>query len=161
MEIFEIHITADDKIHEVAKQHNHKTIIVDLLNPDKTLIRSEHMTSIISKHSSYDECKIFVDKIVQIYKDGGVEICRVKIECPIYDHYINQSIYAESHFETNGNEYAISRNQKKTVFLGTDREYNKENYHEFIDKHKGRDLELCLYDDNSSEDSDWLDLWNK
>lgn len=163
MEVFEVHITGNDLIHEVAAKRDEKTIAVDLLRPDKTVIRTEHMTSLIFKlpqTNSYEKCKEIVDEIVKDYTQSGVEIFRVKIESPFYDYYINKSIYVESHFETDDTRYPISRNQKKTTFLATDREYNMNKYEEFVERHVGNDLELCLYDTFPTEDLDWLGLFN-
>jgi hypothetical protein len=163
MEIFEVHITADNTIHEVAKKFEVKTISVDLLAPDGSLLRTEHMTSVVLKHKSYLDCLKHVVELVNNMEIFCVVVERIKIECPPYEHYIKDSLYMESHFDADGWDYPVSRNQKKTVTLATDREYNQERYAEFRQKHTGRDLELCLFDSNHQEDLDWLQLyraWN-
>lgn len=164
MEIFEVHITGDSSIHTVAKKYKHKTIAIDLLRPDKTCLRTEHMTSIILKYpcrtEAYKDCLNLVEEIAQSYERDGVEIARVKIESPIYDYYVDDSLYVESHFPTDQTFYPISRNQKKTLYLATDREYKLHRYDNFMDIHEGKDLELCLYDTNPTEDLDWLKLFD-
>jgi hypothetical protein len=160
MEVFEIHITGDESIHRLAKKYDHKTIAIDLLRPDYSCIRTEHMTSFILKYPfqtlAYDSCKLLVDNIVRCYEADGLKIARVKIESPFYDYYIEQSLYIESHFTTDGTYYPISRNQKKTACLATDREYDQDLYWDFKQKHEGKELELCLYDTFPREDLDWL-----
>jgi hypothetical protein len=164
MEIFEIHITGDESIHRIAKKYDHKTIAIDLLRPDRSFIRTEHMTSLVLNYpfprESYKECKSLVDQIVLSYESDGLKITRVKIECPFYEHYVNQSLYIESHFETESTHYPISRNQKKTVCLATDREYDKDEYFMFKKQHEGKELELCLYDTFPKEDIDWMCLFD-
>lgn len=162
-EFFEIHITGDESIHRLAKAYGHKTIAIDLLRPDYSTIRTEHMTSLILKYpfrtEAYDDCKKLVDKIVDRYLADGLKIERVKIESPVYDYYEEESLYIETHFESNDTFYPISRNKKKTVCLATDREYNQYNYWNFKEKHEGKEMELCLYDTNQLEDIDWLKLF--
>ena len=163
MEFFEIHITGDESIHRLAKKYGHKTIAIDLLRPDLSVLRTEHMTSIVLKYpfdtGEYDRCKTLVDHIVCCYEADGLKISRVKIESPFYDYYVDQSIYMESHFESESTYYPVSRNQKKTVLLATDREYDHSGYWDFKEKHDGKELELCLYDTNPREDIDWLGLF--
>ena len=163
MEIFEVHITGDESIIASATSLGVKTISVDLLKPDQTSLRTEHMTSQVYKFPTYLECKQHVDKLVEQLTGLGVSIQRVKIESPIYDHYIKDSLYVESHFPATDWSYPVSRNVRKTELLATDREYNQAGYDSFRELHKGRDLELCLYDNNPQEDMDWLMIytaWN-
>lgn len=159
METFEIHITGSQCIHDIGGRYKHKTIAIDLLKPDRSVLRTEHMTSFVRKFSHYDQCKSYVDKIYRMYVLDGLTVHRVKIESPVYEHYIDSSLYIESHFESDQVDYPISRNQKKTVCLATDREYDIKRYDEFIEKHRDHDLELCLFDTNPREDYDWLELW--
>jgi hypothetical protein len=93
MEVFEIHITADEAIIEAAKELNVKTIIIDLIRPDQSLFRTEYMTSYIYRCENYDECKEYVDDITVKLTNLGVKIVRVKIECPLYQKYIGNSLY--------------------------------------------------------------------
>ena len=155
-------MTGDQSIHKVSKKHRHKAIAIDLLKPDKTILRTEHMTSIIIRYpyrGAYDECKDMVDQIVASYARDGVKIIRVKIESPVYEHYIKKSIYIESHFETTKSYFPISKNQAKNTLLATDREYNKNLYNRFLEIHEKHDLELCLYDTFPTEDLDWLEMF--
>ena len=117
------------------------------------------MTSQIFRFETYGECKSYVDGIVQKLKDLGVEIIRVKIESPDYDHYRAQSCYMESHFEGADCIYPMSRNVRKTTILQTDREYDKENYDVFHKKYENVELELCLFDTFVEEDLDWFSLY--
>lgn len=163
MEVFEVHITGDESIHEVAKRHDYKTIAVDLLRPDKSVIRTEHMTSLIFKYPfenmSFERCKALVYDIVRKFEDAGVKIIRVKIECPFYDHYRKQSLYMESHFITEETTHPLSRNRRKTTLLGTDRTYNRNEYVRFKNKYEGKEVELCLHDTFPDEDKDWFDCY--
>lgn len=162
MEVFEVHITGDKSIHEVAKSFDHKTIAIDLLNPDKSVLREEHMTSIVYKYTSansYDMCKRLVLQTAAIYAKMGVNVMRVKIESPPYEHYVKQSLYMESHFVSDEFFHPTSRNQRKTHFLATDRTYHQAEYDSFAKRHTGADLELCLYDNFVEEDRDWFDAY--
>jgi len=159
METFEIHITGDESILNNAERLGLRTIVVELLTPDVTVLRNEFMTSHVAKFVNYEACKIWVDDIVLQLKDAGTNIIRVKIESPYYEHYVEQSCYIESHFKTeNPDKYPISRNVRKSYYLGTDRVYNQDCYSEF--RKKWDEVELCLYDSDYLEDADWLDLWD-
>jgi hypothetical protein len=153
MEIFEIHITGEEAILEAANKLGVKNITIDLLAPDRKHHRTEYMTSDVKRFANYDSCKEYVDKLV---KQLGVHIIRVKIESPYYAHYKDQSCYIESHFDTENNEYPISRNQNKTTCLSTDRCYEKDSYDAFREKYEGKVVELCLFDSYVEEDFDWF-----
>lgn len=160
MEVFEVHITGDENIIEVCKNNGYKSISVDLLKPNQSILRTEYMTSMILKHNNYKECKIAVDNCVNIIKNNKVNVIRVKIESPFYEHYIDQSLYMESHFEATNDKYPMSRNKRKTTILATEREYDKKLYNQFINRWKdSKELELCLYDTWIDEDKDWFELY--
>lgn len=113
MEVFEVHITGDEKIHEVSRRLGLKTISIDLLRPDRTVLRVEHMTSQIFKFENYEKCHAHVQNVVDQLLAADVDIERVKIECPDYKHYREQSLYMESHFQINEPKgYPTSKNQK-------------------------------------------------
>lgn len=162
MEIFEVHITGGESILDAAKSLNVKTISVNLLRPDGSHLRTEHMTSQVYRFPSYQDCKQHVDSLVEQLRTAGVGISRVKIESPCYEHYMEISLYCESHFPATDWSYPVSRNARKTDRLATDRQHKKDaepGYYEFRALHAGRDLELCLYDDNPQENLDWLQLY--
>lgn len=162
MEVFEVHITGDKSILEHGEALGVKTIAVDLLRPDKSLLRSEYMTSIIMKCTNYETCKQQVCELSDKLLARGVGIIRTKIECPPYQHYLGSSLYAESHFKTTSyDDFPVSRNQKKDYLLATDRTYDKGEYSEFMKLHEDDELELCLFDSFIDEDLDWLSLWAK
>lgn len=157
MEIFEIHITGDKHIIQICKYLNLKAIVVDLLDKDLKTIRTEYMTSIVRKFDNYDQCKKYVDDLVEVLQfQEQANIIRVKIESPYYDHYVGQSKYMETHFVSNDNKLPLSRNQNKTTLLATDRVYNISQYDDFMSKYQ--DIELCLFDSYVEEDFDWLKL---
>lgn len=156
MEIFEVHITGDSKIIEMASYLNLKTIQVDLFRPDKSYLRTEYMTSHVFKLKDFEECKKVVDDAVAFLSKGS-SIIRTKIESPYYAHYADQSCYIESHFDDDSFKYPTSRNKNKIKFMGTDREYQKEKYESF--RLRWSDIEICLFDSFVEEDSDWLNLW--
>lgn len=167
LQVFEIHITGDKKIIEAAKSLNVNTIVIDLVKPDRSYFRTEYMTSHTYRCKDYDECKQWVDGIVSKLKDAGVNIIRVKIECPRYPQYADQSLYFEIHFQAKDNcRLPMSRNHGKDYFLCTDREYDKKSYGALAIKYccmwrapPHFTTEYCLYDTNVEEDKDWFDLY--
>src|SRR5581483_3801547 len=128
MEIFEIHITGDKKILEAGNKLDIKTITLDLVKPDKSYFRTEYMTSYIHRCENYGECKKFADNLVNQLLNEGVQIIRVKIECPYYSHYKDKSLYFEVHYQAENNLYPMSQNKGKDYFLCTVREYDKDRY---------------------------------
>lgn len=58
-----------------------RTIAVDLLRPDLSVLRTEHMTSHVAQFDSYEECLSFVLKIGMAFEKAGSPIIRMKIEC--------------------------------------------------------------------------------
>jgi len=158
METFEIHITGSKGINEQLDRLGIKNIIIDLLKPNYRVLRTEFMSSFVSKHTNLDECKKYVDSILA---NLSCEIIRVKIETPYYEHYKDQCLYLESHFRPFNLEYPISRNIKSFKDLETDRTYNKSQYEAFRKKWKRADVEMCLYDTFVAEDKDWFDLYQK
>jgi hypothetical protein len=158
--IFEIHITGDETIHQIFKNAI-KTIAVQLLRPDGTVLRTEHMTSHLVHAPSYESCKELVDGLVADLVATGVRIVRTKIECPYYEEYLNHSCYIESHFvESDGVfRFPTSRNARKTELLATDREYDRSKFGAFRERYKDAVVELCLFDDFVDEDKDWFDLY--
>lgn len=157
MSYFEIHLTGDERIHDLAKTKSLKTIVVDLLRPDFSVLRSEHMTSFVIEKSQYEEVLQYVKELEWYFRDAG--LIRSKIESPFEHQYVEQSLYIESHFVTETAEFPISRNRKKSTFLATDREYDQKKYNNFRKIYNSKGLELCLYDSNVSEDADWFCLF--
>lgn len=157
MEVFEVHITGDEAIHAVAAKEGLKTIAIDLLKPDGSVLRTEHMTSHVYRFENYDRCSLCVQNVVNKFEIAGVRVIRVKIESPYYEHYRAQSLYMESHFQAEDFKYPTSKNQRKTTLLATDRTEDKTKYEAFKNQHKGNELELCLYDSFQAEDKDWFD----
>lgn len=170
MEIFEIHITGDEKILNIGNELGLKTITIDLLKPNRSYHRTEYMTSQVHHAENYFECKAYVDDIVDKLVDKGVEIKRVKIECPYYKHYDYQSLYLELHYRAGCNTYPLShtRGKDEDTYLCTVRTYDKGEYTTLLWNHtrgvvSKRDLviELCLYDTDVNEDKDWFDLYEQ
>lgn len=160
MEVFEIHITGDEGIHKAAKEFGIKTITVNLLTPNRELLRVEHMTSHLLKLKSISECMEYVKVMKQFIESRNVALFRTKIESPCYSHYVNSSCYIECHFKSEDFILPTSQNAKKTDFLATDREYDKKKYSQFVLKNKNIDqIELCLFDSYVEEDKDWFDLY--
>lgn len=161
VKIFEIHVTGDESIHEIAKLRSHKTIVIDLLRPDGSVMRTEHMTSIAAKFLTVIGCHLFVSDLVCYLEANGVNIFRVKIESPYYEEYKPIGLYMESHFEAEDFVFPTSKNKNKTTLLATDRQYKQDQYDAFRKQYKGKEVELCLYDTNIVEDADWFDLYKK
>lgn len=159
MELFEIHITSDSTIHEIAKRFNHKTIQVALLRPDQSLIRVEHMTSMRVHYRSYIECLSWVGHYQNDYRG----FTRFKIECPAsYSYYLRDALYVESHFPAEDLNSPISRNVGSGKLLSTNRECDPEKFEEFLrGQPAGSEKEICLFDTNIGQDQDWLDYWRK
>ena len=159
MEVFEVHITGSENIHQIAKGLGLKTIAIDLLQPDMNVLRVEHMTSHIYRFENFERCGEEVIKIVNQMRDSGVVIHRVKVESPDYQHYRTHSLYMESHFEAEGLFFPLSRTHGKEKLLATDRTYDQSRYDDFVKINKGRDLELCLWDTCVEEDLDWFECY--
>jgi hypothetical protein len=134
METFEIHITGEQNIINAGKSLGVKTISIDLLNPDGSFYRTEHMTSEVRKFDSFKTCRTWVENIVSELVGNGVSVHRVKIESPFYAHYEDISCYIESHFLASDGRYPLSRNRKKIELLATDRTYHKWEYASFREK---------------------------
>lgn len=162
MEVFEVHITGDESIIDVCKDSPIKTIAVDLLRPDLSHLRTEYMTSQIFRFENFSFCKKHVDRIVSRFLKEKVSIFRIKIESPYYPHYVESSLYMESHFPYNRTKnYPISKSQHKSNYLMTDRTYSKDEYDSFRKKYANAEIELCLYDTNVKEDEDWFELYGE
>ncbi len=154
---FEIHITGDSTINEALDKLGIKNIIIELLKPNGCLLRTEYMSSFVVS-LQYSEIHEYVLDIVS--KLTECNIVRVKIESPPITHLFPMSLYVESHFIPKGNNYPLSRNTRSGKILGTDREYSKSKYLEFLDKWKDEDCELCIFDTFKEEDYDWFNLYN-
>ena len=157
MELFEVHITtADDSIHDFCLKNNGiKTIAVQLLRPDKSVLRTEHMTSQTYRFESYDNCLKEVLRITEEIKKE-CPVIRVKIESVYYAHYSKQSLYIETHFDSTEMKFPTSKNKNKSNLLATDRTKNKDQYYFFMKKYLANEIELCLYDTFEDEDLDWF-----
>jgi len=158
MKIFEIHITGESDINKELTTLGIKNIIIDLLGPDKLVLRTEYMSSFTKKFENIYECKEYVNSLCHLLKS---KIIRVKIESPFYEEYIDKSLYMESHFNPFNLNYPISRNQRSQKLIATDRTNNKLSYNDFRKKWENEDVELCLYDSFIEEDRDWFDLYKK
>ena len=160
--IFEVHITGDESIHAVAAAKQHKTITLELVRPNYSLIRLDHMTSLIISATDLSSALTQLKEIEKHYIDGGVDIKRVKMECPLtaeYKDYVRDAIYAECHFEATNSKLPTSRNIKKSEFSATDRCYNNACFLEFYFEYSEQDIELCVLDTNPTWDKDWADHW--
>lgn len=161
MKTFEIHITGDQNIHQIAPSLGLRTIEIELLRPDGTVLRTEHMTSDVRKFESFEFALDFVGNMKFGLLANGCQVVRTKIECPPYNEYLPSAYYAESHFPVRdlSVECPISRNKRNGKLLGTTRTFNKSLYRTFLETYKDKEIELCLHDSNVDEDKDWMDLW--
>ena len=90
MEKFEIHITGTENIISVLKELEVKSLHAEMRNPKNETVGIEYMSSFIKEFENYETCKKWVDSFSLELENKGVEICRVKIECPyFYNHYIH------------------------------------------------------------------------
>ncbi len=158
MKTFEIHITGVNKnILMEFENKGIKTLHAQLLSPTEEIVGEEFMSSLIKKFETYEDCKLWVDELCsKIHTD----IRRVKIECPVYEEYIERSLYIETHFPTTNNLSPFVKNVRSSKLVSTEREYDKTKYKEFIEKYKdNKEVELCLYDDYIREDFYWFNLF--
>lgn len=162
MEIFEIHITGEEKIITILNDFNYKTLHAELRNKNNETIGAEYMSSFKQEFLNYETCKKFVDDLVDYLLTQNIEIYRVKIECPyFYNHYKEMAIYVESHFPTTelNNHYPFVYNVNSKKYVSTDRIYLKSEYNDFIEKWKQEpksEIEYCLFDDNIRHDEEWV-----
>jgi hypothetical protein len=159
MEIFDIHITGDPTIHVAATDLGFKTITFDLLRPDGSVLRTEHMTSSAMKIKNFRQCLVKVKDTADLLRNLGVEVSRVKIESPYYPHYVKRSLYMECHYEADDFRHPTSRNKKKTTLSATDRIWDRNSYDVFASRNFGKDIEICLYDDFPEKDADWFEAY--
>ena len=160
MEIFEVHITGNKNILELSKEIPVKTIEIELFTPDKKVLRTEYMTSQIIKAKNYLECLSKTsDTLKKLFL---ASIHRVKIECPPYFSYFDKALYVESHFEAVDSNFPLSKNVRKSSFLGTARTYKKSEFQSFVSffNNTKSEVEFCLFDSYVDEDKDWMDLYN-
>jgi hypothetical protein len=158
---FEVHITGDSSILKHACSLGIKTIEVDLLRPNLSKMRTEYMTSYIFSRELYSTALESVFNTTLSLTKLGVDVERVKIECPYINEYIKQSLYLESHWDINGiptdKTFPLSKNRNKhNRYLATDRTYDSSKYEDFKEKYKMVVTELCLFDSNLVEDFDWF-----
>lgn len=166
MEQFEIHITGSENIMEVLDRMVLKSLHLKLLSPTRVEIADEYMSSFVMHFEDYETCKEWVDEFVFTLEAESVQIYRVKIECPYYyEHYKNQSVYVEAHFDTTSFHLPVSYNVLSKKYTSTTREYLKSQYNDFITKWREyrlpAEIEFCLYDDNIRQDSHWLKLYQR
>ncbi|MEO6303838.1 MAG: hypothetical protein ABIP51_11770 [Bacteroidia bacterium] len=162
MENFEIHITGSSpEIINNLRRREIKTIIIDLLKPSGEIVATEYMSSIVKEFFNIDECKKWVQGLVNSLLFDKIDITRIKIESPFYPHYVSQSLYIESHFITSSYDYPISRNVASNKLIATDREYDISKFNSFKDKYINEEVELCLFDNNINGDKKWFDLYKK
>ena len=138
-----------------------KCIEIESLNIYGQNIGTQHMTSIIKKFTDKEEAVEFAKSLSYKFGKCGISVHRTKVESPIYDEYLYDALYVESHFESNQFIFPTSRNVKKNTLLATHREYDINAYQYFIDFHNKRnhELELCLYDTNVYIDFDWFNCY--
>jgi len=156
--LFEIHITGDISIHEKAKALGIKTIRVINLKPNGDILSIHHMTSDRRHFENYKLCRLWVESI-----EHDLGSIRTKIECPPYDEYMQEAIYAECHYKSFATKHTTptSMNAAKTHKIATKRELKKYNFRTFCSFFSDQlfETELCLYDDNQDLDKEWMGLY--
>jgi len=170
MKIFEIHITGDETIRSIL---DYKTISIENLTPDGTILCIDHMTSHVIKRETAFEAVEETFRMMNFLKNKDISIERVKIECPFYEEYQQESIYIECHKilgckilkqleppNRNGRFLLpTSRNKDNNKLMSTTRTYWKEDFENFRNQNKDHDVELCLVDTNIAHDSLWFSLY--
>ena len=147
--LFEIHITGSDNIHDACKARSLKTIKIELLRKNYSVIRIDHMTSIHINVPNIVDAMFYVNELEEYLKSNNVDIFRSKVECPLlpeYSEFIKNSLYVECHFLSDNSLCPVSKNVGGSKFLGTLREYDKRNYLEFYFNKldTNADVELCV-----------------
>lgn len=166
MEIFEFHIYINDKVADkffhVCNTFDIKKLEIMSLDKDNNGIKVEYMTSFVRKLKNYREAFLLVNAMDEYLGKLGCLSYRKKIESPYYEHYVNLSLYLETHFESSNFELPTSKNVLKNKLIATDRELNKDRYSDFLSLHQslGREIEMCLYDTNMTSDKEWFDAYN-
>lgn len=164
---YEFHITGTPDIVESAKLLCIKTIVIDSLKKDGSYIKTEYITSHIEEFTDDEEAIDYLNGLTHslltnmIYWkwankkfDYSSRIFRCKVERQYFPG--NKGLYIESHWKDDSFVYPTSKNQAKESLLATDRVWLPEKYPEFIKKHEGKELELCIFDSNPDLDSDWF-----
>lgn len=165
MKTFEIHITVnlDDAsmFKNICDLADIKCIEIESLDMYGQNVDIQHMTSIIKKFVDKKEAIEFAKSLSYKFCKCGISVHRTKVESPIYEEYLNDALYVETHFESDQFVFPTSRNIKKNTLLATHREYDKNFYQHFIDHHrkKNHELELCLYDTNINLDTNWFNYY--
>lgn len=156
---FEIHITGEESILSELTELGLKNISVELLRPNKDIIRIEHMSS-FTINLDYKDIHDYVKSLISILKS---HIFRIKVECPPIKDLFPLSLYIESHFEPleGITKYPLSRNLSSRNLMATDREYSKKEYENFLEYWKNEVCELCILDTFKEEDFDWFQLYEK
>lgn len=169
--VFEIHITGNKRILEVGKLLGVKTISIDLLRPDFSVLTTEYMTSIEYKCCDFKEAYAYTTELNRQFWVNFVDVQRVKIECPPYEEYFPKSLYLETHYYDGGQnpESPLSINQNRyklglpieESLLSTERTYDKSKYKEFMKNKTGNHqiFEIALLDTNVGLDSKWFSLY--
>lgn len=163
MEKFEIHITGSENILEELSKLQIKSIEIDLLKPDKSVLRRQHMSSTVQEFKNLSDATKWTESLSAMLETKGVQIIRKKIESPIYEHYLSTALYMETHWRTSGwGSQVLSEIVHSGKMIATDRLYrirDTELIKAFLKRHSLRQIELCLYDTFISEDYDWFNLY--
>lgn len=178
--IFEVHITGGESILKGCASLGIKAISVDLLRPDRSVIRAEHMTSHVIKidtsaigapaWASLEEAELainFADSLAARLATYSA-VVRTKVECPVSENLLHIAKYVECHFSESLELYGLcfadypiplARNQRKQYAVATAREYDRTKFSQFINDCKQlpkAEVELCVYDTFVEEDADWF-----
>lgn len=185
MKTFEIHITGEEGINAEFDKLGFKNIVIDLLKPDLTKLRTEYMSSFVKEFETYGQCLNFIygyktkgsitqqdigKPIVETQYLGLLDVLkskviRVKVEVPYLleyrKEYRDKALYIESHYIPDNNKKPLSRNVGSGKIIATDRAYWGDDWNKFyIDNRIGqREIEMCLHDSFVEEDKDWFDCY--
>jgi hypothetical protein len=166
-ETFEIHITgANEDILKEFEDLNIKTLEINLLSKDKTVVGKENMCCLVVNVNSYYDAAQIAGGIILDLKS---KIARVKIECPLYEQYLGQAIYAEVHYPQSNVldsfPHPTVYNIKSDKYISTRRVYGSTQ--DFINLYNeskeipGSEFELCLMDSNINFDDYWLSFYGE
>jgi hypothetical protein len=152
---FEICVTCDRSIHEIAEPLSWKTVRIHRLDPEGRVVRTENaLMEVFACKSAKEAITTAKDLALKLHSDG-VEVSRVVVKAPYRARYFDDGIYLEAVFPSrNVGPYPTSRIDD--TLWETARAQDPGDFEDLIDRHPEAMVELCLLDTKRGSDSDWM-----
>lgn len=155
MDAFEITITADRSVHEVAEPLNWRTATVEKLSPDGKVVKVEETLMEVFSCKSAKEAINTARTVALKLHSEGVDVSRVVVKAPYRARYFDDGLYLEATYPSREiGPYPTSR--INGTFWETIRSQDPSDFDGVIDKHPEAMVELCLLDTKRGHDSDWM-----